>query len=145
MKRAHLLPPILGLLLLLGLLGSLRADEKAPPAQGFQPMEIAGQLVNVDARDRKRNLPCKLHRLEFHQGHTYTLDMLSTQFDTYLRLEDPSGLELAEDDDSGGNLNSRITFTAKTDGSFRISATTYDGRVGLYTLKVREVAPARSK
>jgi hypothetical protein len=136
MSRLHYLA--VGLLTLLA--PGLRAEDKTA-GKRFPPIEIGGQLAAVDPTDRKRNLPCKLHRVDFVKGRMYVLDMISSQFDAYLRLEDPAGLELAEDDDSGGNLNSRITFTARSDGSYRIVATTFNGQVGAYSLKIREVMP----
>ena len=41
----------------------------------------------------------------------YTIDMESSQFDSYLRLEDAKGKAIAEDDDSGGSLNARALFS----------------------------------
>ena len=34
--------------------------------------------------------------------------MTSKEIDSYLRLEDKAGKELAKDDDSGGNVNARM-------------------------------------
>lgn len=49
-------------------------------------------------------------------GKVYTIDMVSKDFDSYLRLFDPKGNQLEEDDDSGGDLNSRIVFNCTQDG-----------------------------
>jgi hypothetical protein len=70
-------------------------------------------------------------------GETYTLDLISQDFDAYLRLEDPSGKQVAEDDDSGGNNHSRIYYTAPQTGTYRLIATTFlPTAEGRYRLRV---------
>jgi hypothetical protein len=79
-----------------------------------------------------------LHSVRLVGGATYTIDLTSAQFDAYLILTDTNGTVLAEDDDSGGGLNARITFTAPQTGSYRIYATTFAaGQLGRYRLSVR--------
>jgi len=63
--------------------------------------------------------------------------MNSTSFDTYLFLDGPNGQTIAQDDDGGGELNSRIpanvgSFTLPTTGTYRIFATSFsiDGTTG---------------
>jgi serine protease Do len=74
-------------------------------------------------------------------GRTYILDQRSKAFDAFLRLEDASGKKLAEDDDSGGDQNARIVFTAPQDGTYRIIATSFEQQgMGNYTLTIREYA-----
>jgi hypothetical protein len=87
----------------------------------------------------------KSHPLKMVAGKTYVIDMTSAQFDTYLRLEDDKGKVLAENDDiSPQNLNSRIIFPCKQDGSYRIVATSFQqaGR-GTYVLIIREFPSKR--
>jgi peroxiredoxin len=70
--------------------------------------------------------------------------MVSTQFDSYLRLEDAKGRELAEDDDSGGNLNAQIVFTCPKDGNYKVIATAYGAQgFGDYTLTVKRRGTAQ--
>ena len=73
-------------------------------------------------------------------GKTYMIDMSSAQFDTYLRLEDDKGEVLAKNDSiSPENLNSRIIFNCKQEGSYRIVATSFKQRgTGSYLLTIRE-------
>jgi tetratricopeptide (TPR) repeat protein/tRNA A-37 threonylcarbamoyl transferase component Bud32 len=82
------------------------------------------------------------HPIQMSAGKTYMIDMESPQFDTYLRLEDSQGKVLAENDDiSPDNLNSRILFTPKEDGTYRIIATSFQQRgSGAYTLTIRAFA-----
>ena len=78
-------------------------------------------------------------------GKTYMIDMTSAQFDTYLRLEDDKGKVLAKNDDiSDENLNSRIIFSCKEDGNYRIVATSFKQRgTGAYAVVIREFAPKK--
>lgn len=78
-------------------------------------------------------------------GKRYTIDLVSRDFDAYLRLEDSTGKQLAEDDDSGGNLNARIVFQAPKDDTYWIIATTFLGGTGNYTLSIREGGVANDK
>ena len=59
-------------------------------------------------------------------------------FDTYLFLYGGATCgELARDDDSAGNANSRIIFTAPAAGTYYLLATTYYAfNTGTYTLTV---------
>ena len=80
------------------------------------------------------------HKLE--AGKTYVIDMRSAVFDTYLKLLDTKGTLLAENDDiAPNNLNSRIIFTPKESGTFRIVATSFQERGrGTYTLTITTLA-----
>jgi peroxiredoxin len=72
------------------------------------------------------------------QGKAYTIDMVSKDFDSYLRLLDPKGNQIEEDDDSGGDLNSRIVFNCTKDGDYKIVATTFGpDAMGAYSLTVK--------
>jgi tetratricopeptide (TPR) repeat protein len=76
------------------------------------------------------------HKLE--AGIAYVIDMRSAAFDTYLKLLDAKGTLIADNDDIAPNdLNSRIIFTPKESGTFRIVATSYQERGrGPYTLTI---------
>jgi hypothetical protein len=81
-------------------------------------------------------------------GKTYTIDLASDEFDSYLRLENDDAGKLGEDDDGAGNLNSRIVFTPTAAGTYRVVVTTCDpGQAGVYRLTIRETdaKPADSK
>jgi eukaryotic-like serine/threonine-protein kinase len=82
------------------------------------------------------------HPLAMSAGKTYVIDMESVLLDSYLRLEDGQGKVLAENDDiSPDNLNSRIIFSPKSDGNYRIVATSYQQRgAGDYGLTIRVFA-----
>jgi hypothetical protein len=81
--------------------------------------------------------PAQVHTVKMTADKTYVVDLESTDFDPYLRILDAAGKQLAEDDDSGGNLNARIRFTAPKDGNFQIVATRFGNGQGNYRLKIR--------
>jgi hypothetical protein len=101
-------------------------------------------LKSEDSKDRGRQQPCKVFTVELENGRGYRIDMTSKEIDSYLRLEDPAGKELAKDDDSGGLLNARINFQCRTAGAYRIVCTTFGGGTGSFVLTVREIANAKA-
>ncbi|MGK2934552.1 MAG: PPC domain-containing protein [Gemmatimonadaceae bacterium] len=75
-------------------------------------------------------------------GETVTLDMRSSEFDAFLTLYSidrrRAATRVAQDDNSGGGLNSRITFRVPADGEYVVRAERrYPGRSGSYTLTLR--------
>jgi len=70
-------------------------------------------------------------------GTTYTIRMNSTAFDAYLYLFNSAGSVVAQNDDSDGSLNSRISYTATTSGTFTIQATSFgSASTGAYTVSL---------
>jgi hypothetical protein len=69
-------------------------------------------------------------------GQTYTFDLKSDggRFDPYLTLRNANGTALAVNDDFGGGVNSRISFTAKDGGTYYVEAKGFWGSTGNYTL-----------
>ena len=71
-------------------------------------------------------------------GQTYTIDMISSELDSYLRLLDSKDKQLDEDDDSGGMLNSRIIFNCSKEGDYKVVCTTFAANMtGNYLLTVK--------
>jgi hypothetical protein len=60
--------------------------------------------------------------------------------DTFLRVRDSNGNQLAYDDDSGGNNNSRLLYKPLTSGNYYIDAASwYEGSSGAYTLSYKVI------
>jgi hypothetical protein len=77
--------------------------------------------------------------LEAESGTTAVISMESDNIDTYLILEAPDGSVIAEDDDGGGGLNSRIRTQLPQTGTYTIWAGSFSGiDTGLYTLSVEQ-------
>jgi AhpC/TSA family len=100
---------------------------------------VKGRLTKDDPKDAMRGGPAQVHKIKLKAGSAYTIDMVSKEMDSYLRLMDPKGKQLDEDDDSGGDLNSRIVFNCTADGEYQIITTTFGADVngGNYVLTVK--------
>ena len=114
----------------------------APVTSGTMGQVLRGQTVQgrLTAND------ARLADNSFYQAWTFygqageavTLDVVSSEFDAYAVIQDANGHVLAQDDDSGGGLNARITFTLPYTGNYRFLANTQRvGATGAYTLTVR--------
>jgi hypothetical protein len=128
--------------------GALSAQDKKDEKKKSEKSDdvtIVGQIVDNDIPDKVRKFPCKIHTLKFAKDKTYQIDLESSDFDAYLRVEDAAGKQLAFNDDCGEGLNSRLRFTPEKDGGYQIIATTFSGGAGTYTLKVRSAAVADKK
>jgi hypothetical protein len=104
-------------------------------------LKITDMITDKDQKYGQRNSYYKPFLIKLKAGKTYVIDHVRPgedfKFDPYLYLEDANKKIVAEDDDSGGNLNARIVFTPQTDGEFRIIATTLSPSTGEFTLTVR--------
>jgi hypothetical protein len=72
-------------------------------------------------------------------GQHIVIELRSEEFDTYLQLLDAGGNRLAEDDDSLGDLDSKVEITLPASGTFQIVVNNFgdDRRAGIYTLTLR--------
>ena len=79
-------------------------------------------------------------RLSLTAGVAYQFDQIKlngSSIDSYLRLRDTSGNQLAYNDDSGGNLNSLFTYTPTSTGTYYLDAGGYNNTsTGNYMLSV---------
>jgi len=133
---------IWGLVLLVPLPAAWAREEKKADDNGT---EIKGKLSPDDPRDKvQAKSPHKVHTMKWKIGESYQIDLVSRDFDAFLRLEDSAGKQLALDDDSGGMLNARIVFAVPRDDTYRIIATSLDGKAGNYTLTVRGASKAEA-
>jgi peroxiredoxin len=125
-------------LAVLALLPANAAVAQTTEGKKFKNIRIEDKLTQDDAKDRVRNAPAKVHTVQLKGGNTYTIDMVSNEFDSYLRLEDSRGRQLAEDDDSGGNLNARIIFNCPKTGQYKVICTSFNPNgAGRFVLTVK--------
>jgi S1-C subfamily serine protease len=116
------------------------SKEKVKSAGGRLVLQEQGQLTQADPSDKVRS-GCrhKVHTFKMTPGFAYTIDLESEDFDSFLRLEDAAGKQLAEDDDGAGKLNSRIVFRPTTEETFRLVVTTCDPeQFGAYRLTIHK-------
>ena len=98
---------------------------------------INGSLTTADCR-LGDNTYVDDYTFNGTSGQQLTITQTSAALDSYLFLINPSGTVVAQDDDSGGGVNSRIVFTLNASGAWHIIANTFDASVptGNYTLSV---------
>jgi hypothetical protein len=107
---------------------------------------VAGQLTDADPKDKLRKTsPAKAYTVNLAAGKQYQIDLMSDQFDAFLRLENAAGQTVAENDDIEflKDLNSRIIYPCNQAGEYRITVTCIPGApgrgvTGAFTLKVQE-------
>ena len=109
-----------------------RADatpiEVGQPAEGSLDRDDDVRVGSGSYRDR--------YALLGHEGQQLEIRMSSYEIDSYLVLVAPDGVVLAQDDDSGGGLNSQVQVNLPDDGVYTIYATSYRPATGDYSLQV---------
>jgi S1-C subfamily serine protease len=120
---------------------------KPPPvlAKGKILIQEDGQLDQASPTNNrdKPGVPYKLYSPTLTAGTTYIIEMNNTRrdnnLDPYLIVNNPKGQKVAEDDDSGGELNSRIVLQATETGVYQIYATTLQqGQTGPFRFILAE-------
>lgn len=127
------------LVALSGACGAQERDEVLLPQTGA-PVVRFGRLERTDPRDTVlKGSYCKVYPVKLAAGAICQIDMESSMLDSYLRLQDATGKQVASDDDGGIGRNARIRYLPAQGGVFLIVATTYHvERVGTFTLKVSQ-------
>jgi serine protease Do len=77
--------------------------------------------------------PAQAYGVHLAERGTLTVEMLATEFDAYLMLLDASSRQIANDDDSAGNRNARISLMLNP-GTYLVVARPYESGAGSYTL-----------
>jgi hypothetical protein len=117
----------------------LTGDEGKPLELKFEKGKATfnGNLAAADPRYMGKIH--KMFHVKLEEGKTYQIDHMSGAFDAYLYLIGPDGSVLAQDDDGGVGLNSRIVHRAGKTGEYRIVATSLGGRqLGAFNFVVEE-------
>ncbi|GLS29356.1 pre-peptidase C-terminal domain-containing protein [Neomesorhizobium albiziae] len=98
---------------------------------GLGTLRPGGSVTGSIEESRDRDL----FAIQLVAGQTYTFNLIGAAgSDPYLRLLNANGGQLAFNDDFGWSLNSRITFTAQTSGTFYLEASNFSSGTGTYTL-----------
>jgi thiol-disulfide isomerase/thioredoxin len=96
-------------------------DAKAEPKAR---LDVRAKLADDDPADPKIvGSVRKLHDIDLEAGKIYRIDMTSRQLNSVIRLEDPDGKVVAEDEGGGGEFNARIVYKAKRTATYKIVAT----------------------
>ncbi len=85
--------------------------------------------------------PYAIYPIDAKAGEQLEIDLSSDSFDAYLQLWTDREVVVAEDDDSGGGLDSRLSFVVPADGRYLIVANSIgeDAR-GPYDIMLRRVS-----
>jgi len=102
---------------------------------------VTGTLEHGDARRPGPESYRDTYTFDLEQGDSLEIRLDSTELDPYLLLHGPDGNLLAQDDDGGGGLNSRIHLIALESGSYVVHASSYQPAIGSYTLVVDRFEP----
>ena len=122
--------------------GDKKEDNKEEKKGPAKDVVVNGELTNADLKDKARtDNYCKTYTYKMTEGRTYQIDLKGANgLDTYLRLENPAGEQVAEDDDGGGFPDARIVYKAPKAGEFTIICTTFAaGATGKFTLTVKDL------
>ncbi|MBD2091289.1 tetratricopeptide repeat protein [Microcoleus sp. FACHB-1515] len=113
-------------------------DSDADAAQPEPLLRVQGVLEPGDRVLPDDNTFYDEHSFEGRQGETVVIEMSSTDLDTYLILQAPTGRRIALNDDGGGT-NSRIAIELPITGRYTILANAYaeGDQSGSYTLTLR--------
>jgi hypothetical protein len=130
--------------------GTLDYTLKVTPIRlAEKPMlKVAAKLTEQDMKVEGKDTYFKSYPIKLKAGQVYVIDMQRdpavSKIDPFLYLKDGKQT-VAQDDDSGGNLNARIIYTAPKDGEFTVIATTLFPATGDFTLTVRGPAEGKDK
>ena len=101
---------------------------------------VEGELAAGDGSWVPRQTYADGYSFEASRGQRVVLDLTSGSLDSYLLLLGPDGIPIAENDDVGDQLDSRITVRLPGDGLYRAIVTSYSLSEGAYTLSLRTLA-----
>ena len=98
---------------------------------------VSGSLSSTD-RTMDDRTPVQAWALEGRAGQTVNITLESDDFDAYLYLLGPGITSPMSDDDSGGELNARLTVTFPETGTYVVVVSSADaGATGAFRLSVR--------
>jgi tetratricopeptide (TPR) repeat protein/tRNA A-37 threonylcarbamoyl transferase component Bud32 len=116
-----------------------RLANKLPALDRSKVQIEPGRLTAQDPFDGKLTQSRqRVFKVQMQAGSKYQLDLLSVEFDPFLRVEDEARQEKAYDDDSGGDLNARLVFAPAVTGEYRIIVTSYvANETGAFVLAIQ--------
>ena len=95
-----------------------------------------GQTVDGTLNDSQAT-----YQLSLAEGQAVSISLSSSDFDTYLEVQDKAGNQLAYDDDSGSGTDSALVFVAPSAGVYNLVVHAFSGNAtGAYVLAVSETS-----
>jgi hypothetical protein len=119
---------------------AVRETEKPLPI----PSGLSGRLSKEDPLDRVRTKSHhKVHSIHLESDKEYAIEVHSTQFNPFLRLEDNEGKQLIADERGGGVSTPRMVFMPLKSETYRIIVTSSgEGQTGDYVVRITPVEPS---
>jgi S1-C subfamily serine protease len=129
-------------------LASVRSGQASTTSQGGRadqepiPLAMNGNPVQGQLDGNSNVLPdgsyYTPYSFEGQAGQRVTIDMVSSDLDAYLILLAPDNEDFfVQDDDSGGNLNARLSVQLPYTGNYLVLANAYaEGETGRYQLRL---------
>jgi hypothetical protein len=105
-----------------------------------RPYSVSNKLTAANEREPGRETFRRAYPVSLRAGQVYTIDLMSTEFKPYLRLESPDGRQRAAANDRpiGGIQDAKIVYVPPASGVYRVIATTaVKGATGAYTLQIQ--------
>lgn len=99
---------------------------------------VSGELSSNDHQRRSGKFE-DVYVIQGRRGQQIDLRLASDAFDPYLVVNGPEGFNLSNDDeaDGRGSLHSRLVLELPTDGTYRVTATSFrGGETGTYRLSL---------
>ncbi len=118
---------------------TVSSTSPAPAAGGALTMggALNGRLQQGDSTLQSGEFMDR-YSFQGRRGQAVTVDMSSSEFDSYLILNAPSGAQQDNDDAAQGSPNARVSWTLPEDGAYTVRATSYRaGETGAYTLRMQ--------
>lgn len=122
----------------------------AAPLAAQQPLPTDGESVTGEITEQSQVLTeniqyTDLYTVSGEAGERIAIELMSDDFDAYLeigRIEDGRFVTLRSDDDSGGDLNSRLVFTFPETGDYIVRARPLGaGSIGTYLIEANLIGP----
>lgn len=134
MRRSILAAAAATVLVGLTVAGAASAQTRIQPGQ-----TLNGELTNRDPVWAADNTRMDCYTIQTTRGQSYQVDMRSTAFDSFVVVGTGSNCTTAHsayDDDSGGNLNARVTFTGDGQPWYIRANAVGEASRGAYTVAV---------
>ena len=102
--------------------------------------EVGGVLASSDVT--YFDSPVQAWAVDGRQGESFSVDLVSDEFDAFLYVVGPGLEEALSDDDGAGRCDSRVTLVFPADGTYRVVASNLGSGTGSYVLRAsREEGP----
>lgn len=118
--------------------GASVAQTPDPSAEQTVVLQEEGALEDGDSVLESDSSLYDVYTFEGQEGQSVTVNLSSTDFDTYLLLIDPEDQLLEQNDDQAqDNMNSSLTVTLPSDGTYTVVANGFDSNSrGSYNVEV---------